>query len=298
MKLENRCFDISPNKTVERDTEGRFFLQDGTGKRKKININRDEARNLLRRPKSNDKGNKSEFIHGSIGEQWLGHKEFLEYGKEFVRMGCNELSRDWERTFGLLPLETHQATAYNFLHGVELGLKAYILFKDERLLPCDLKVNYGHNIKKLLIDAKSKGLEIARCAVVPFDDQSEDENDVLGLPPENNWLVKVFGKASSEGEKRFDIAIGINFERYAVKGTEYPISIYENQEYYYLASIAAMAYTLFNKIRNTDRFFDQRRRNRHCEFDTWLEELHKQRKKYNLSEEEAAEKIGRALAGC
>lgn len=296
MKLKQHRFNISPNRTVERDTEGRYYMHDGTRKRNKLD--REDARKLLNLQRLNDTRNEFQFIQGTIGEQWFGHKEFFEHGKEFIQVGRNELSRDWKETFGLPYPETHRSTAYNFLHGIELGLKAYMLFKDERLLPIDLKwshdqniVNYGHGIRKLLIDARSKGLEIERCVVIPHEDQSEDENDGLGSLPENNWPEQVFGKASSEEERRFDIAIGINFERYAVKGTEYPISIYEEQEYCYLASIAGMAYTLFNEIGNTDGFFDRKRRDRHGEFDTWLRELHTQRKNYILSEEEAVEDL-------
>ena len=166
-----------------------------------------------------------------------------------------------------------------------------MIFNDERLLPIDLKDNYGHNIQKLLIDTRKNGLEIERCVVIPYDDKSRDEEEVSGSMPKSNWLEEVFGKASSEDERRLDIAIGIKFRLYAMKGTEFPISIYEEQEYYYLASIAGMAYTLFNEIRNTDGFFDRIRRDRHGEFEIWLQELHTQRKNYILSEKEAVEKL-------
>ena len=296
MKLKHLCFELPPNRKIERDAEGRFFLYEGTSKRKMVV--RDEARKLLYGHRLNNKREEFQFIHGFIGEQWFGHMEFYEYGKEFVRLGRNELSHDWERTFGLSFPATHRSTAYNFLHGVELGLKAFILYKDERLLPSDLKwnrdqniVNYGHNLPKLLIDARSKGLEVERAVVIPFGDHSNDKEYVSVSLPENNWLEEILGKASSEDEKRFDVAIGINFERYALKGTEYPISSYEGQEYYYLTSIASMAYTLFNRIGNTEGFFDQKRRDRHYEFKNWLGELHAQRKKHILSEEEVVEKL-------
>ena len=296
MKLKHLSFELPPNRKIERDVEGRFFLYEGTSKRRMVV--RDEARKLLYGHRLNSKRNEFQFIHGFIGEQWFGHMEFYEYGKEFVRLGRNALSRDWKETFGISFPATHRSTAYNFLHGVELGLKAFILYKDERLLPSDLKwnrdqniVNYGHNIPKLLIDARSKGLEVERTVVIPYGEHSSDEEDISALLPENTRLDEVFGKASSEDERRFDIAIGINFERYALKGTEYPISIYEGQEYYYLTSIASMAYTLFNEIRNTDGFFDRKRRDRHGEFEIWLQELLTQRKNYMLSEKEAVEKL-------
>ena len=299
MKLKHHRFDISSNRTVERDTEGRFFLHDGTGKRKPLD--REEARKLVNLHRLDDRNNGLIFTHGPIGEQWFGHKEFFEHGKEFVRLGRNELSRDWKKTFNLQFPDTHQATAYNFLHGVELGLKAYMLFKDERLLPADLKwnrdqniVNYGHDLSKLLIDACKFGLGLERCVVIPYDDQYEEDH-LLGAYPENAWMEEVFGNASNVDERRFDIAIGINCERYATKGTEYPISVCEGQEYYYLASIAGMAYTLFNEIRNTDGFFDHKRRSRHYEFVTWIQELHAQRRKYILSEEEAVEELAELM---
>lgn len=296
MNLKQHRFNISQNKTVERDTEGRFYLHDGTGTRKQLD--RDEARKLLNLHRLNDQKNEFQFIQGTIGEQWFGHKEFFEHGKKFVRIGRNEMSRNWNEAFGRSLPKTHRSTAYNFLHGIELGLKAYMLFKDERLLPIDLKwnhdqniVNYGHDLRKLLIDAKSKGLEIERCIVIPHEDRSEDENDGLGLTLENNWLEEIFGKASNKDERRFDMVVGLNVDRYVMKGTEYPISIYEGQEYCYLASIAGFAYTLFGQIRNTDGFFDHKRRNRHGKFDTWLQELHAQRKNHILSEAEAVEQL-------
>ena len=289
MKLKQYPFNTSPTITVVRDTDGQFYLQDGTGKRK--SLDRDEARELIYLHKPNDKKNESQYTNIPIGEQWFGHKEFFEHGKAFVRIAHNELSRDWKETYGLAFPETHRSTAYNLLHGIELGLKAFILFMNERLLPNDLKENYGHNLNKLLMDASENGLEIERCVVIPYDDQSRDEEEVSGSMPKSNWLEEVFGKASSEDERRLDFAIGINFTRYAMKGTEFPISIYEEQEYYYLASIAGMAYTLFNEIRNTDGFFDHKQRDRHDEFEIWLQELHTQRKNHILSDEETAEKL-------
>ena len=296
MKVKHLSFELPPNWKIERDAEGRFFLYEGTSKR--TMVVREEARKFLSEHRHFNKRNEYQFIQGTIGEQWIGHEEYFEHGKEFIQLGRNELSHDWKETFGLSLPQTHRSTAYNFLHGIELGLKAYMLFKDERLLPIDLKwnhdqniVNYGHNIPKLLIDARSKGLEVERAVIIPYGDHSSDEEDVSVSLPENNWLEEVFGKASSEDERRFDVAIGINFERYALKGTEYPVSIYEGQEFYYLASIAGMAYTLFNEIRNIDGFFHRKRRGRHGEFDTWLWELHTQRRNYIISEEEAVEKL-------
>lgn len=293
MNLKRHQFEIPENKKIERDPNGRFYLYDSTGQRQLLV--RDAAREYLKHQVYVDSQGKDQFAHVSIGEQWIGHKEFFEFGKDFVRIARNELARDWKGAFGLQFPVSHRSTAYNFLHGIELGLKAYMLFKDERLLPIDLKEkeNFGHNLQTLLINATEYDLEIERSVVIPNGDKSGNEEGTLGLMPENNWLEGVFGEASCEDERRFDIAMGINFERYAVKGTEYPISIFEGQEYYYLVSIAGMAYSLFNKIRSTDGFFDQKRRDRHGEFDTWLQELHTQRRNYILSEEEAVEKLAK-----
>ena len=102
-------------------------------------------------------------------------------------------------------------------------------------------------------------------------------------------MEEIFGKASREDEQAFDRAIGINFERYVQKGTEYPISVFENQEYAHLASVAGLAYTLFRTIRDVDGFFDQRQRGRHMEFEDWLEELHSKRRNYQMTLQEAAD---------
>lgn len=59
MKLKHRRFNISPNRRVERDTEGRFYLHDGIGKHK---LDRDEARKFLNRQIVNDKRNEFQFI--------------------------------------------------------------------------------------------------------------------------------------------------------------------------------------------------------------------------------------------
>lgn len=290
MKLKNQCFEIPSKGTIERDAEGRFFLSDRTGKRSELE--RAKARELLRRLGRVDSGNKYQFTFGAIGEQWFGHREFFESGKAFLELGHHELSRDWKNAFDLVFPETHRPIAFNFLHGIELGLKAFLLFKIEGLLPMDLKERrYGHQIQELLIEAQNAGLEIDRCIVIPHDEPADDEVGNWGHLPAGNWVEKVFGKASREEEKRFDCAIGINFEWYARKGTEYPTSIYENQEYMYLATIAGMAYNLFDRIRNTEGFFDQKRRKKHAEITYWLQELHAERRNHVLSEEEAIDDI-------
>ncbi|MXY98441.1 MAG: hypothetical protein F4Z29_12010 [Gemmatimonadetes bacterium] len=293
MNLRRHRFDIPEDRKIERDPNGRFYLYESTGQRKMLV--RDEAREYLKQSVYIDRQREDSFTHVSVGEQWIGHREFFEFGKDFVRIGRNELARDWKGAFGLQLPESHRSTAYNFLHGIELGLKAYLLFKDERLLPIDLKdkEHFGHNLQTLLINAWEYDLEIERCVVIPYGDKPENEEGSLDSMLENNWLEGIFGEASSEDERRFDIAIGTNFRRYAVKGTEYPIPIIDGQENYYLASIAGMAYTLFNKIRSADGFFDKKRRERNGEFDTWLQELHTQRKNFMLSEEDAVEKLAK-----
>ncbi|MDE2729223.1 MAG: hypothetical protein OXI19_14465, partial [Gemmatimonadota bacterium] len=49
----------------------------------------------------------------------------------------------------------------------------------------------------------------------------------------------------------------------------------------------------FNKIRSADGFFDKKRRERHGQLDTWLQELHTQRKNFILSEDEVVEKLAK-----
>ena len=85
--------------------------------------------------------------------------------------------------------------------------------------------------------------------------------------------------------------IGIEFDRYAQKGMEYPISIFENHGAAYLASVAGLAYTLFQKIRDTDNFFDRRQRKKHMEFEDWLKELHAERRIHLPTEQEIIEKL-------
>ena len=229
MKLTRRSIE-TPQGTVRRDEEGCFLLCDFNGECKKVE--REEARLRMGRQGQTAKKNDNQFTYPSIGEQWIGHGEFFALGKAFIGIGRNELTRDWENVFRMSRLQLLAPISYNFLHGIELGLKAFLLHSDKRMLPIDLKESYGHNIKELLKDTARYGLDVERPIVIPDDAESGsqqiDKEDDLGVTTGENWIEDIFGKASRRDEQNFDIAIGISFERYAQKGTEYPISVFEN----------------------------------------------------------------------
>ena len=277
--MKRHCFETSKGKVV-RDEEGRFFLCNDNSECKKIE--QKEARQILRlhhSPTKRENGN--HFTYPSIGEQWCGHRQYFELAKKFIQIGRNELAYNWEEVFRGMP---SSSISYNFLHGIELGLKAFLLHANEGMLPIDIK-DYGHDIRKLLKATKNSGLDVERPIVIPCD----ADEDNFGETAEKNWMEEIFGKASREDEQAFDRAIGINFERYVQKGTEYPISVFENQEYAHLVSVAGLAYTLFRTIRDVDGFFDQRQRGRHMEFEDWLEELHSKRRNYHMTLQEAVD---------
>ena len=98
MKLKHRRFNISPNRRVERDTEGRFYLHDGTGERKELD--RNEARKLLNRQIVNDKRNEFQFI-----SEEEAVKELDELNAFFDK--CDDLpgpksEPDWEEQLELI----------------------------------------------------------------------------------------------------------------------------------------------------------------------------------------------------
>ena len=294
MKLRHRSFEI-PEGAVIRDENGRFFLHK---KRSEcVELAREEAREYMRHHKQVDSKKKNQFTYPSIGEQWVSHRQFFELGMAFVGIGRNELTRDWKNVFALTRLQSLTPISYNFLHGIELGLKAFLLHVDKRILPIDLRDCYRHNTRKLLMKAAEHGLVIERSIVIPdnLDVAQLDEGRDLGTSVDESWVEGIFGKACRRDEQKFDNAIGISFERYAEKGTEYPISVFENYEDAYLASVASLAYTLFARIRDTVGFFDQRQRREHSELESWLEELHSERRNFRLSDDEAAEQIGRLI---
>ena len=280
---------------LTRDEKGRFWLHSTNGECE--GLEREEARKHLHHHKQTSSKKDDQYTYPSIGEQWISHREYFERGKAFIQIGRNELSRDWECVFRMTKLRSLAPISYIFLHGIELGLKAFMVYFDKRVLPIDLKDAYGHNIKKLLevAVATKHGLEMERPIVMPVAGDGTTADGPGGTVGER-WVEGIFGKVSREEERQFDNAIGISFERYAQKGTEYPISVFENYEDAHLASVAGLAYTLYEKIRDKDNFFEQRQRRQHMEFETWLEELHSERQKYHLTVEEAAEQIGRSLA--
>ena len=126
MKLRSHRFEI-PRGTVLRDEKGRFFLRGVNGECEELE--REAAREHLRRTKG--KGN--EFAYAAIGEQWSNHVQFFELGKVFMEIGRNELARNWKNVFQMQQLQSLPAISYNFLHGIELGLKAFLLHVDKRI---------------------------------------------------------------------------------------------------------------------------------------------------------------------
>ena len=287
MNLRCLSFQVQEG-TVLRDAEGCFFHHSATGECRKIK--REDARQLLRRSQTGT-GTNDQFAYPNIGEQSINHRHYFDSGKAFIEVGRNALTLNWESVFKPRIQKTHLTISYLFLHGIELGLKAFLLFMDERLLPPDLR-NYGHDLAKLLTAAQQNGPRIERPIIIPYDDDIDLDNE--GDPHDSNaepvlrWTEDVFGVASRKSEQRFDIAIGINFERYKRKGTEYPLSVFSNQEHYFLANIAGLAYALFDSIEKTDGFFEQWPPDACAEFMEWLKELHSERTKYFLNIEEAA----------
>ncbi|MCY4515105.1 MAG: hypothetical protein OXC69_08230 [Candidatus Tectomicrobia bacterium] len=283
MKLQTHCFNTRHGKVI-RDKKGRFFLCGVDGKCKELE--REEAREHLQRTKGKD----NQLAYAAVGEQWSNHVQFFDLGKAFIRIGHNELARNWKNVFQTQQLQSLPAISYNFLHGIELGLKAFLLHIDKRILPIDFKSKggHGHDIVRLLKDAAGRGLVQERPIVIRSEDANEDKKGSVGKEAQKNWMEGIFGKASRLHEAKFDETIGIEFERYKLKGMEYPISILVNHAEAPLASIAGLAYTLLQKIRDTDDFFDRRRRKRHTEFEDWLEELHAERRIWLPTLEEAA----------
>ena len=286
MKLKCHSFKVTEG-TVLRDAEGGFFFHSATGECRKIE--REEARQRLRLSQTGT-GTNDQFAYPNIGEQSISHTQYFDSGKAFIEVGRDALAMNWESFFKLKMQIAHMTTiSYILLHGIELGLKAFLLFMDKRLLPLDLK-DYGHDLVKLLTVAKEKGLRIERPIIIPCETDlpagEEAERDDEEYPGDSNaepelwWTEDIFGVASQKSERQFDTAIGINFERYKGKGMEYPLSVFLNQEPYFLASIAGLAYALFDRIQKTDGFFDPLHPDRCTDFEEWLKELRAKRQEY------------------
>ena len=167
-------------------------------------------------------------------------------------------------------------------------------------MPIDFKgkEGHGHDIVRLLKDAAGHGLVHERPIVIRWEDEDEETEGGSGEEAQTIWMEDIFGKASRLDERKFDEAIGIEFERYTRKGMEYPISILVNHGEAPLASIAGLGYTLLQKIRDTEDFFDRRRRMRHIEFEDWLKELQAARRKWLPTIEEAAEQLPETCLEC
>ena len=277
--------------TVIRDQEGRFWW---TNEHAKQELNRDEARKKLWNYVPLAKKLTREFVYGPIGEQWFGHKEYFEAGKSFIQIGRNEIASDWKKHINLLDPERDPPIVFNFLHGMELILKAFILFKDERLLPVDLKETYGHNIPKLMLDAKSSGLDLLRPTILPiivepedFEDEENSQSETLS----ESWIERFFGPALSDSDRSFDYSVGTNIDWYTQKGTEYPIAIIVTQVYGYIVNIAELAFQLLDRTLKTEGFFEIQKRQNHNNIEEWIAELHAMRLKFRPSVDEAADQI-------
>ena len=105
------------------------------------------------------------------GDEWRGESPFglWRYGDEFITVGRDALDAHRERDPELRDPGYSQyareemlkyapdAIYYNFLHGVELGLKSYLLHVETGPLE-KLRHQFGHNIARLLDEALQRGL--------------------------------------------------------------------------------------------------------------------------------------------
>ena len=91
------------------------------------------------------------------GEEWREASPIglRRYGEEFIRVARDALEAHRKRNPPLSALENHvgefapDPIYYNFLHGVELGLKSYLLHVGAVKLR-DLRRQFGHNLTRLL----------------------------------------------------------------------------------------------------------------------------------------------------
>ena len=98
-------------------------------------------------------------------DEWREESPFglRRYGDEFIRVGHDALEADRKR-HPRTPLDKHLGEVapdpiyYNFLHGVELGLKSYLL-QVEAVTLRDLRSRkFGHDLTRLLDEALKHGL--------------------------------------------------------------------------------------------------------------------------------------------
>ena len=103
------------------------------------------------------------------GEEWRGDSPvgLRRFGEGFITVGRDALKAQRSRT-PPTPLEqalgelAPDAIHYNFLHGVELGLKSYLRHVDAISLRNFRGRSYGHDLCRLLDESIRHGLR-ARC---------------------------------------------------------------------------------------------------------------------------------------
>ena len=101
-------------------------------------------------------------------EEWRGDSPIglRRYGREFVTIGHDALKAHRTR-YPCTPLDQHLGTGapgaiyYNFLHGVELGLKSYLRHTDAVPLRRLRSRSFGHDLSRLLDVSIEHGLRTA-----------------------------------------------------------------------------------------------------------------------------------------
>ena len=104
------------------------------------------------------------------GDEWRGDSPFglRRFGREFIRVGCDALDA-YRKSLpelgdpGTTPFRREQLLAvapdaiyYNFLHGIELGLKSYLRHVDAVPLQALRRHPFGHDLSRLLGEAINK----------------------------------------------------------------------------------------------------------------------------------------------
>lgn len=94
---------------------------------------------------------------GMMNDSWRQDSPFglRRYGKQFVTVGQDALEAHRRRSFGTASTQVRLVVApdaiyYNLLHGVELGLKAYLRQIDAVSLSDLRRPPYGHNLSSLI----------------------------------------------------------------------------------------------------------------------------------------------------
>lgn len=98
-------------------------------------------------------------------DEWRGDtpRRLRRFANEFITVGRDALACHRDRCPPMpgLPEIPPEAIYYNFLHGIELGLKAYLLQVEAATIGC-LRKNFGHDLERLLCKACGSGLR-ERC---------------------------------------------------------------------------------------------------------------------------------------